>query len=136
MACFVVPAAEAIVVTAAYFIVKHVEKKRAKAKEGSDGLSRHEEEKEPFSKKLLPLIYLLLGGSLLLAFEHLWHGEIVPYFPFLTAATEGRDAVLAVLREMGTVGVAMAALCTLVWGGILLIKCFMARKALKDGENR
>jgi len=32
------------------------------------------------------LTNMLWGGSLLLAFEHVWHGEETPWFPFLTAA--------------------------------------------------
>ena len=52
---------------------------------------------------------MLWGGAALLAFEHVWHGEVVPYFPFLTAATDPADRA-QMLREMATVGVTMAAL--------------------------
>jgi hypothetical protein len=73
----------------------------------------------------------LWGGSALLAFEHVWHGEVVPFFPFLTAAKEGPEAVSEMFGEMGTVGVSMAALITAVWLGMLLVAKLMQKKALK-----
>ena len=88
-------------------------------------------EKTPFSKKLGWLNKLLWGGSALLAFEHLWHGEIAPFFPFLTAASEGPEAVSEMLGEMGTVGVSMAALITAVWVVMLIVSKAMEKKALK-----
>lgn len=124
MACFVVPVAEAVVVSVAYAVVKHHEKKKAKS---SDCAAEAATEKQPFSKKLLSLIYLLLGGGVLLAFEHLWHGEIIPTFPFLSAIRDG--TVSSMLYEMGTTGVAMAAICTLVWGALQLVKYLMSRKS-------
>ena len=50
----------------------------------------------------------------MLALEHLWHGEIVPWFPFLTAMSDPGNTV-EMLQEMATVGVGMAVLITLVW---------------------
>ena len=76
MACFLVPAGEGIVTE----IVK-----KAEAKKEQNGKSTHSDEtKIPFSRKLNWLSKLLWGGSILLAFEHVWHGEVVPFFPFLT----------------------------------------------------
>ena len=63
---------------------------------------------------------MLWGGSGLLAFEHLWHGEIVPFFPFLTNAADPADRA-EMLNEMGTSGVAMAVLVTLVWVGMVIV---------------
>ena len=37
--------------------------------------------KTPFSRKLKWLCYMLFGGPALPAFEHIWHGEVVPWFP-------------------------------------------------------
>ena len=71
MACFLVPTAEAIVTG----VVSKVEKKNEAAVEG----------KIPFSRKLKWLKNMLWGGAALLAYEHVWHGEVVPWFPFLTA---------------------------------------------------
>ena len=58
---------------------------------------------------------MLFGGSALLAFEHVWHGEVTPFFPFLTAAADAAERA-EMLREMATSGVAMALLVTAVWG--------------------
>ncbi|MEM2908134.1 MAG: hypothetical protein QXP65_02930 [Candidatus Hadarchaeales archaeon] len=58
---------------------------------------------------------LLWGGVVMLAVEHLAHGEIVPYPPFLTAGLS------EVLPEMVRIGVPMALACTLLWAGMLTI---------------
>lgn len=106
MACFIVPAAEAVVVTA---ITKILEKKEKKAElNGKVFLT------EPFSCKLKRLNHLLWGGSGMLAFEHLWHGEIQPFFPFLTALGNPAD-MEEMLHEMMTAGVSMSVLVTAVW---------------------
>lgn len=129
MACFLVPMTEAIVMTVAQKVLESKEKKADIEKVTSaDGYTM---EKMPFSRKLGWLNKLLWGGSALLAFEHLWHGEIVPFFPFLTAASEGPEAVSEMLGEMGTVGISMAVLITVVWIAMLLISIAMEKKALK-----
>jgi len=118
MACFLVPTAEAIAVTIATKSVGGKERKAALAHTdvcGDNGKIK----KTPFSHKLKWLGNLLWGGSALLAFEHLWHGEVVPWFPFLTAANSPADTA-AMLHEMSTVGVGMALLVTAVWGCMLL----------------
>ena len=114
MACFIVPAAEAAAVTVA---------KKQIAKKAKNGASPESSERSlNLVRKLTWLTNLLWGGALLLAFEHLWHGEVIPYFPFLSALTE-RSATQQMLLEMGTVGVGMALLVTAVWGiGIALIR--------------
>lgn len=73
---------------------------------------------------------MLWGGSALLAFEHLWHGEVVPWFPFLTAAANPEDPAI-MLHEMATVGVMMAVLTTAVWG----FMCLGAKAIIKRSEN-
>lgn len=114
MACFIVPAAEAAAVTVA---------KKQIAKKAKNGASPESSERSlNLVRKLTWLTNLLWGGALLLAFEHLWHGEVIPYFPFLSALTE-RSATQQMLLEMGTVGVGMALLVTAVWGiGLALIR--------------
>jgi len=73
-------------------------------------------------RKLNWLTNLLWGGAVLLMFEHFWHGEVVPYFPFLTAAANPEDA-RQMLFEMSTVGVGMAVLVTVVWAvGLAVIR--------------
>ncbi len=115
MACFTVPATEAIITTVAEKIIKSKEKKQAlsgavntKADENTEST------KISFSTKLGWLNKMLWGGSALLAFEHVWHGEVVPFFPFLTAVKDGE--VTEMLHEMATAGVSMALLVTAVWG--------------------
>lgn len=106
MACFLVPTGEAIVTT----IVQKVEEKKENATE----VSAEAVEKIPFSLKLSWLNKMLFGGAILLAFEHLWHGEVVPFPPFLSAMNDPADTA-EMLHEMGTVGVTMAIIITVVW---------------------
>ena len=110
MACFLVPTAEALIVTA---VEKTKEKKAETAAAAQE--EQHDAPVIPFTRKLKWLTYLLWGGSVLLAFEHLWHGEIAPWFPFLTAMADPGDAA-EMFHEMATVGVSMAVLITAVWG--------------------
>ena len=122
MACFIVPGTEAIVTTA---ITKIVEKKEKKEKK--------EEKVLPFSRKLRWLNNMLWGGTALLAFEHVWHGEVTPFFPFLTAAGNPDDAV-QMLKEMATAGVGMAVVVTAVWVGMVAIASGVEKKAAKEAE--
>ena len=130
MACVVVPAVEALIVTAAAQIVLAHENKLLPKyhREATNAAEKHTA-KIPFSRKLRWLSNLLWGGSLLLAFEHIWHGVIVPWAPVLTAAaTPAQTAVM--LREMSTVGVTMAVLVTAVWGAMVLVSAQMEKKAM------
>lgn len=117
MACFIVPAAEAIVVTAAYVAAKKKENRIQAPKLADDGKFEQEPKKFTWSKKLALLAGLLWGGVLLLAFEHLWHGEISLVYPFLTAMQNPEDKQV-MLHEMATVGVTMAVTVTAVWGAV------------------
>ena len=65
---------------------------------------------------------------ILLAFEHLWHGEVVPWAPFLTAM-ESPDSTSEMLQEMSTVGVSMAVLVTVIWGGMVAVSSLLQKKA-------
>lgn len=119
MACFAVPVAEAIVVTAAAYIAKKKENAPEVLEYRTPEGAVEKIEKVTVSRKLSWLRNLLWGGSILLAFEHLWHGEVVPFFPFLTA-TSTPEGTAVMLHEMATVGVTMALLSTAVWGVMLL----------------
>jgi hypothetical protein len=127
MACLLVPAAEAIVTTVAAKVIKSKEKEKSVKLSLSDG-SVQEATKIKFSTKLGWLNKLLWGGSALLAFEHLWHGEVVPFFPFLTAVENGETAEM--LAEMGSAGVMMAVLVTVVWVGMLAVSSVVEKRAL------
>ncbi len=130
MACFIVPAAEAVIVTA---VTKILEKKEASEIKKGVHISH-----EPFSCKLKRLNNLLWGGSGILAFEHLWHGEIQPFYPFLTAINNPAD-MAEMLHEMSTVGVAMASLVTVAWGVLTYatekIKQRNSSSVVKDGAK-
>ncbi len=128
MACFVVPGTEAIVVTAAALLLRRYEQKKMEVRLGAGSAPAEPQKKTGFARKLFWLADLLWGGVILLAFEHLWHGEVVPFFPFLTAATEGPEAVAEMLGEMASVGVTMAVLVTAVWVGMVLISAAIERR--------
>ena len=127
MACFIVPAAEAIVVTAAYVIAKKKEMKLEAPKLEGGASNEGAVKKLSTSKKLSWLMALLWGGVLLLAFEHFWHGEVVPYAPFLTAMATPEDT-REMLIEMATVGTSMAATVTAVWGVICAVASAKVKK--------
>ena len=130
MACFLVPAAESVVTTIATKVMKSKEANPETVKVQLDGAELVEAEQIPFSRKLGWLNKLLWGGSALLAFEHVWHGEVVPWFPFLTAASNPADAA-EMLHEMATAGVTMAVLVTAVWAGMLVVSSMIEKRAKK-----
>ena len=104
MACFLVPAAEAIVSTVASKAIK----------------KKDSENKISFARKLGWLSKLMWGGCALLCYEHIWHGEVVPFFPFLTAMNDPAE-VPVMLSEMASVGGTMAIWLTVIWIAMCLI---------------
>jgi hypothetical protein len=121
MACFLVSTAEAIVVTAAAKAVKNNEMKAASQKLAKKASIETKQEKHlPWSKKLMILAQLLWGGAFLLCFEHIWHGEVVPWFPFLTAMNDPGDTA-EMLAEMGSIGVTMAIIVTVTWAIMMFV---------------
>lgn len=129
MACILVPAAEAIITTTISQIMKSKETPKMVTISSEDG-GLETVEKISLSKKVGWLSKMLWGGSALLAFEHVWHGEITAVFPFLTAASNPADFA-AMLNEMSTVGVSMAVFITAVWGAMLLASRSIEKKATK-----
>ena len=134
MACFLVAATEAVITTVATKIIEKKEKEQQELKVSFDGVKTESAQKIPFSRKLKWLNRMLWGGSALLMFEHIWHGEIVPFFPFLTAASDPADAA-QMLREMATVGVSMAALVTAVWLGVVGVTALIEKRAEKEADT-
>lgn len=130
MACFIVPAVEAVITTVAEKVIRSRETPETMDVVREDG-TVETVTRIPFSRKLGWLNKLLWGGVILLAFEHLWHGEIVPWFPFLTAMSDPGDAS-EMFHEMMTVGTSMAGLITLVWGIMLIVVHSMEKKAFRD----
>lgn len=137
MGCFIVPGAEAIVTTIATHVVKKCEAK--KVPERYEICNHNGEiqqvEKISFSKKLSWLNKMLAGGSGLLMFEHVWHGEVVPFFPFLTAANDPAEFA-ALLGEMSTAGVTMAVLVTAVWGCMVVASNVIEKRAINSKEYK
>lgn len=119
MACFAVPVAEAIVTTVITAVVKRKEKKQ-ETKANNSVVEKVETGHIKLSEKLSWLNMMLWGGSILLMFEHVWHGEVVPWFPFLTAA-ESKEGIVEMLQEMSTVGVGMAVAVTIFWCIMVLV---------------
>lgn len=115
MACFIVPAAEGAV-------VKVIERRVERGGAGDlKAVARR-------AQRLRWLSDMLWGGSGLLAFEHVWHGEVVPFAPFLTAMQTPADA-LSMVREMATVGVGMALAVTAAWGVMCAVASAIERRA-------
>ncbi len=131
MACFLVPGAEAVVSAVVAKSVKKKEEHEIADLQGTEVKVYDEAHRIPFSQKLGWLTKLLAGGAVLLAFEHIWHGEVTPFFPFLTAMGDPADRA-EMFHEMGTVGVMMAVLITAVWIGMVLISNAIERKAISQ----
>ena len=130
MACFLVSAAEAVVVT----VVEKSAEKKEETMVKSSGTAPAEETKIPLSRKLKWLTYMLWGGAVLLAFEHIWHGEVVPWFPFLTAMADPADAA-EMFHEMATVGVCMAVLVTVVWFVMCRVADSIVKRSVADNAQ-
>ena len=129
MACFLVPTTEAIITTIAQKVLAKKEANMEVHHEGSSEIV----EKTGFSRKLKWLNNMLWGGSALLALEHVWHGEVVPWFPFLTAASDSSSRS-EMFHEMATVGVTMALLVTAVWAGMVIVSSRLEKRAGKLAE--
>ena len=127
MACFTIPAAEAIITTVAERIIKSKEKKMALSGAVNTKADDNEDVKISLSTKIGWLNKMLWGGSALLAFEHVWHGEVVPFFPFLTAVKDGEASEM--LHEMATAGVCMALLVTAAWGIMVGVVSMLEKKS-------
>ncbi|MDI9644317.1 MAG: hypothetical protein QFX35_03755 [Candidatus Verstraetearchaeota archaeon] len=104
MACFIVPMILGVVTTVLAF--------------GAPGLAKR--------LKLNLLNAMLWGGVVLLAAEHVWHGEITPFPPYLTAMANPLDTA-AMLSEMATVGTSMAFAISATWAASLAVIRTMTR---------
>jgi len=112
MACFTAPLAAAI--------AAGVVRRTVKTKDADDP------ETISWATKLGWLEKLSFGGCALLAFEHIWHGEIIFQFPFLTGVRDGNTA--EVLREIATVGGTMTVLILAIWAGMLVVSSRIVKR--------
>ncbi len=111
MACFITPMIVAIITT---IIQKTFSKKIERL-------------------KLSILNMLLWGGVVLLAVEHVWHGEVVPWPPFLTAMANPSE-IQIMLHEMMLTGGLMTTTVFAVWGLILTIPRLITRITIPTSE--
>ena len=108
MACFTAPLAGAAVA--------------AVVQKATAGKARN-----PFLCKLHWLVKMTLGGSFLLAIEHIYHGEITTFPPFLTKMENPEDTQ-EMVHEIMTVGVSMAVLLLVAWIGMVVVSEIFERR--------
>ncbi len=101
MACFLAPATAAIITTGI--------KKRVAPKYHLEWLNT-----------------MLWGGVVMLAVEHIAHGEVILYPPFLTAMKNPAD-IPVMLQEIATIGTTMTVAIILVWTIMVLIANNMSK---------
>lgn len=117
MACFLVPLAEAVVVSGAKF-----------------AFSRISDSENIVLSKLGTLQKMLFGGSALLAVEHYVNGEISFVPPFLTAMKSAEETS-EMLNEMATSGVMMAVLVTAAWAVMMVVSHFLKKSSIIESLN-
>ena len=126
MACFTVSAVAAVGVAVARHIVRHHEKKLVL--EGKEAAPEKFGSDVKWSKKLAYLELTLGSGSIILAAEHMVHGEVTPFPPFITAMADPADTAV-MWQEIGTVGVAMFGILVAAWAiGVLVVDYLKYRK--------
>ncbi len=82
--------------------------------------ARTEKTRGKWNQRLGWLNNMLWGGVILLGVEHIWHGEVVPWPPFLTAMETPSEAG-PMLHEMATYGITMAVVVTALWAIIVVV---------------
>ncbi len=112
MACFLAPMALAIIMTVVQLITRRSE------------LSH--------KLKLSALNAMLWGGVVILAAEHVFHGEITAFAPYLTAMSSPADTAV-MLSEIASIGGSMTLAISFTWMGMLAVTTLMTKKvAIKD----
>lgn len=127
-------------------VKKHVEKKERAAgiipekdkmnidsAEGGTDATLNAKTGIPWSRKLGWLTKMLWGGALLLCIEHIWHGEVVPWPPFLTAMSTPGD-VGPMLHEIATFGTTMAVFVTAVWFVMVMVADHKYAKTISEAD--
>ena len=90
--------------------------------------------KIPENLKIGWLNIMIWGGAIMLAVEHIAHGEIVLYPPFLTAMQKPAD-IPVMLQEMAIIGGAMTITIVFIWIVMVTIyqrKLQNIKKAIKS----
>ena len=133
MCCFIAPMAEAIVTTVTTIVLEQTDKSAQQA-----NALQVATKKQAICKNLKVLSKMLWGGTVLLAFEHAWHGEIQAFYPFLTAASSP-ESLSEMWHEVATVGTSMAGLVTVAWAALTAFrskfhKAIPAEVSVKAGK--
>lgn len=134
MACFIVGGAEAVAVSAIRAAVRKREMEAGVIDENGRQIVDAAVHGVCWTRKLGWLSNMLWGGVLLLCVEHMWHGEVVPFPPFLTAMADPSQ-VPVMLGEMATVGVGMAVAVTTAWFGMALAADVLAKRPVLAAEE-
>ena len=100
MCCFLVPLAQAVVVSA--YRKTHA----AAVSDPASGM---------LLRRLPDLEKMLWGGTLMLIVDHIINGELTWAFPFFTALAKDGGGWSVMLHEMLTVGVPMSLVLTAIW---------------------
>lgn len=127
MACFLAPAVEAIIVTIIKERVRKREATKIELKSNTSLFNSRSKTGISWSRRLSWLANLLWGGVFLLGIEHIWHGEVIPWPPFLTAMNNPED-IAAMLHEIATVGVSMAVFVTVIWSIMVLAAGYIYKR--------
>ncbi len=82
--------------------------------------------------KLSALNAMLWGGVAILAAEHVFHGEITAWAPYLTAMSSPADTAV-MLSEIASIGGSMTLAISCTWVGMLAVSALMTKRlAVKD----
>ena len=76
--------------------------------------------KVPENLKIGWLNIMIFGGAIMLAVEHIAHGEVVLYPPFLTAMQTPAE-IPAMLQEMAVVGGTMTIAIVSIWAVMVYV---------------
>ena len=109
MACFIVPMSLAIVTTVF-------------------------RKKIPENLKIGWLNIMIWGGVIMLAVEHIAHGEVVLFPPFLTAMHTPAE-IPVMLQEMATIGGSMTIAIVCIWLAMVFISQKINQKMTKPVKN-
>ena len=101
---------------------------------GAGRLAGAKKSRNPFLAKLPWLVKMSLGGSFLLAIEHVYHGEIIFTPPFLSAMKSAEDTQ-EMLHEMSTVGVSMAGVLLVAWVCMVVVSTVLERRRAESGAK-
>lgn len=63
---------------------------------------------------------MIWASVLALLLEHMWHGEIVPWFPFLTAMSDPAETEM-MLQEMASIGIPMLLVVVVAWAAMVFL---------------